>query len=144
MTTYNIYRNGAKIEEGLTEKDYTDTGLESNTEYSYQVSAVNEAGESPLSTALQVTTESIAVTGVTLNKTSTSIAAGANETLIATILPEDATDKGVVWTSSDETKATVDSTGKVTGIAEGTATITAKSHGDQAKTATCEVTIIAA
>ena len=45
-------------------------------------------------------------------------------TLSATITPEDATDKTITWSSSDEKVATVDA-GKVTGVAEGTATITA-------------------
>ncbi|MDV3428354.1 MAG: Ig-like domain-containing protein [Bacillota bacterium] len=144
MNTYNVYRNGQKIKDGLTEKNYTDIGLEPNTEYSYQVSAVNDKGESPLSTAIPGTTQSIEVTGINLNKTSTSIAVGANETLTATILPENATDKEVLWSSSDESKGTVDSTGKVIGIAEGTVTITAKAHGDQTKTASCEVTVTAA
>ena len=78
----------------------------------------------------------VAVTGVTLNKTSTEIIVGKNETLTATVAPDDATDKTVTWTSSDESIATVDENGKVTAVAEGTATITAQA-GD--KTATCTV-----
>lgn len=144
MNTYNVYRDGQKIKEGLTENNYTDTGLEANKEYNYQVSSVNEKGESPLSVAIKGTTKNIDITGITLNKASASIAVGANETLTATILPENATDKEVLWTSSDESKATVDSTGKVIGVAEGTVTITAKAHGDQTKTASCEVTVTAA
>lgn len=55
--TYNIYRDGDKIAEDLTETSYTDTDLEPNTTYEYQVSAQNETGESELSETISVTTE---------------------------------------------------------------------------------------
>lgn len=82
----------------------------------------------------------VAVTGVTLNKASTNIAVGANETLVATVAPATATNKAVTWSTSDATKATVDSTGKVVGVAAGTVTITVTTT-DGSKTATCAVTI---
>lgn len=80
-------------------------------------------------------------TSVTLNKTTTSIKVGANETLTATVTPEGAS-QTVTWTSSDDTKATVDANGKVTAVAEGTATITAKTANN--KSATCTVTVTTA
>lgn len=84
--------------------------------------------------------ESVAVTSVELNKTSTSITVGGTETLTATVKPDNATDKSVTWTSSDSTVATVEK-GVVTAVKAGEATITAKA-GD--KTATCAVTVTAA
>lgn len=80
-------------------------------------------------------------TSVTLNKTTTSIKVGANETLTATVTPEGAS-QVVTWSSSDDTKATVDASGKVTAVAEGTATITAKTANN--KSATCTVTVTTA
>lgn len=80
-------------------------------------------------------------TSVTLNKTTTSIKVGANETLTATVTPEGAL-QTVTWSSSDDTKATVDASGKVTAVAEGTATITAKTANN--KSATCTVTVTTA
>lgn len=68
---------------------------------------------------------------------------GGTVTLVATVEPETATNKNVTWSSSDETKATVDSSGKVTGVADGSAIITVKIV-DQNKTATCEVTVTTA
>lgn len=82
----------------------------------------------------------VAVTGVTLDKNTLSVAKGATATLTATVSPDNAGNKSVIWSSSDDTKATVDVTGKVTGVAAGSATITAKTV-DGAKTATCEVTV---
>ena len=66
----------------------------------------------------------VAVTGVTLNKTSTSIQVGGTETLTATVLPEDATNQNVTWKSDKPEIATVDANGKVTGVKAGEATVT--------------------
>lgn len=55
--TYNVYRDGVKIASGIKDTIYTDTGLEPNTTYMYQVSAENEYGESELSEPVTVTTE---------------------------------------------------------------------------------------
>ena len=67
---------------------------------------------------------------------------GASETLSATVAPADATDKSVKYSSSDEAIATVTPVqGKVTGIAVGTATITATTTNG--KTAVCEITVTA-
>ena len=82
-------------------------------------------------------------TGVTLNKTSTTIAVGASETLTATVTPDNATFKEVTWKSSNEAVATVDANGKVTGVAAGTATITATTAIEGSKKATCTVTVSA-
>ena len=79
----------------------------------------------------------VAVTGITLNQASATIGTGETLTLTYTITPENATNKTVTWTSSDETVATVEN-GVIKAIKAGEATITAKA-GD--KTATCAVTV---
>jgi len=68
----------------------------------------------------------IAVTSVSLNKTKLLLEEGDTETLSATVKPDDATDKTVTWTSSDNSIAIVDNSGKVTAVKEGSVTITAK------------------
>lgn len=70
------------------------------------------------------TDDTVAVTGVTVTPATTSLAVGANRQLTATVTPADATDKTGAWKSSDTSKATVSSTGLVTGVAAGSATIT--------------------
>lgn len=85
----------------------------------------------------------IPVTGISVSPTSTSVGVGGTVDLTATITPNNATDKAVTWTSSDETKATVSSSGVVTGVAAGDVTITATAHGDNTKTATCTITVTA-
>ena len=90
---------------------------------------------------ITVTGSDVAVTEVKITSTVTEVTAGETITLTAEVSPADATDKTVTWTSSNESVATVDSTGKVTGVAAGTATITAKA-GE--KTTTVDVTVKAA
>jgi uncharacterized protein YjdB len=83
------------------------------------------------------------VTGVTLNATSKSLTVGTAFTLTATLVPANATNKAVTWTSSNTAVATVDASGKVTAVKAGTATITVTTK-DGAKKATCAVTVKAA
>lgn len=81
------------------------------------------------------------VTKLTLNKTSVSVNKGTTYQLGATIRPLNATNKGVTWSSSNTKVATVTSAGKVTAVAAGSATITAKAKDGSGKSATCKVTV---
>ena len=81
----------------------------------------------------------IPVTGVSLDKTQITIKVGESETLTPTITPEDATNKKVSWTSSNDNVATVEE-GKVVGVQPGSVTITVTTE-DGAKTAECPVTV---
>ena len=85
-----------------------------------------------------VTNESVAVTGISLNKTSLTIQNGQTQTITATVSPSNATNKAVTWSTSNGNVASV-SGGKITAKAVGTATITAKTNNG--KTATCKVTV---
>ena len=85
----------------------------------------------------------IPVSSVSLDESAIELAVGENQTLTATVLPNDATNKSVTWESDDTDVATVEG-GLVTAIGEGTATITCKSAADNTKTATCAVTVTAA
>lgn len=84
--------------------------------------------------------KSVSVTEVGLNKTSTTLIEGETETLVATVMPENATDKSVVWESGNESAATVSQEGLVTAVGEGKATITVKAN-DGGFSASCEVTV---
>ncbi len=85
----------------------------------------------------------VAVTSVSV-KESTSIEVGATETLSATVGPDNASDKAVTWSSDDETFATVDQNGKVTGVAIGSTTIKATAHDGSGVYGSCTVTVTAA
>ena len=85
-----------------------------------------------------VTVKPILVTSISFNVTETSIKIGETTTISATVSPDNATDTTLIWTSSDETVATVEN-GVVTGVAVGSAIITA-ANGDV--TATCNVEVM--
>lgn len=97
-----------------------------------------KAGDKSASCTLTVAKQVIQVTEVSLNKTSLALTKGQSETLVATVKPENATNKTVTWNSSNTSIATVDQNGKVTAIAGGSATITAKA-GE--KSAECAVAV---
>ena len=82
----------------------------------------------------------VAVTGVTLDKTSLSIEAGQTAQLTATVQPGNADNQAVTWSSSDNNVVSVDATGKITANTKGSATITVTT-ADGGKTATCTVTV---
>jgi hypothetical protein len=83
---------------------------------------------------------SIAVTSITLDKTSAALAVGSTIQLTATIAPSDATNKKLSWSTSKASVAVVSATGLVSGISAGSATITATS-ADGGLTASCAVTV---
>ena len=128
----------------------TDIKAEGSTKDWLGKAGTEATGEKVLETAVPMTansddgvptawTAAIVVTSVTLDKTELALTVGdAAAQLKATVAPDNATDKTVTWTSDKPAVATVDATGKVTAVAEGEATITAKA-GD--KTATCKVTV---
>jgi len=82
----------------------------------------------------------IPVADITLNYEELTLISGDTIMLIATVQPNDATNKTVIWTSSNSAVATVNSEGMVTAIAIGEATITATIQ-DGNKTATCSVSV---
>ncbi len=84
------------------------------------------------------------VTKVELNKTSLTLDVNESDTLTATVTPDNATNKNVKWESSDTSVATVDVNGKVTAVAQGTATITVTAQDGSEEKATCSVTVNAA
>ncbi len=82
----------------------------------------------------------IHVTEVKLDKTDITKTEGETEQLTATVLPDNATNKAITWSSSDKNIATVDNKGLVTAIKKGTATITVTTT-DGNKTTTCKVIV---
>ncbi len=135
-------RNGLKIEAG-TFKDLRKNGGNTvwgeNEIKNYLVPGAEVSYDDTGN--IKVWTVTMPVSGVALDKTSAELQVGKTLTLTATVTPDNATDKAVAWTSSNDAVATVDANGVVTAKAEGTATITATAGG---KTATCTVTVKAA
>lgn len=82
--------------------------------------------------------DTIAVTSITINITDLTLVRTTSEEIKATVLPEDASNKKVTWTSNNNDIAQVDATGTIKAIAPGTVTITAKAGS---KTAECKVVV---
>lgn len=138
--TYKIYRNNTFLKEvsGLTA---TIDGLTPNTKYSFYVTETDGDDESAKSNVVEFTTAAIPVASITLDATTKTLAKGSTYQLTATILPANATNKTVTWSSSAPTIASVSTSGLITALKSGTATITAKTNNN--KTATCAVTVTA-
>ena len=81
------------------------------------------------------------VTSVTVSPTTKCLEVNGSVTLSVAVLPADADDKSVSWSSNNTSVATVDTEGKVTAKAVGTATITAASTTDATKSGSCVVTV---
>ena len=109
-----------------------------------QVTVTTANGGKTASCAVTVTEEvsSVPVVGVSLNKETLDLIIGQEETLIATIIPSNATNQNVTWSSDRETVATVSDTGKVTAVGVGDAVIMVITE-DGSKGITCTVTVTA-
>ncbi len=82
------------------------------------------------------------VTSITLSATAISIYSNDYKDITATVTPKDASDTGIVWTSSNESVAKVSGTGRITGVAPGTAVVTATARDGGGAKATCSVTVM--
>ena len=104
------------------------------------ITVVTNDGGFTANVNVKVSSDVVAVTGVTLNTTTLNLATKSSATLKATVAPSKASNKGLTWKSSNTNVATVDANGRVTGKSEGTATITVTTK-DGGYTATCKVTV---
>lgn len=98
----------------------------------------SDGGVTWQSTGTKATAENDSIEAISLSKTSLSLLIGETETLIATITPDDATEKDVSWETSNAAVVTV-SDGKIVAVSDGEATVTVKSK--DGKQATCTVTV---
>lgn len=107
------------------------------------ITCVSEDGNYEATCAVTVTNEAlVSVTGVSLNKKTLQMVVGNTATVTASVLPANASNKSVTWTSSNATTATVSSTGTISAKAEGVTTITCKTV-DGNFTAECYVVVSA-
>lgn len=123
-----------KIDLDLGVHEVTITVAESSGNTALEAIDIDETGY--LIDPLTILAESIS-----LDKTSLTLLEGTSEKLTATVLPEDATNKKVIWSSSDPSVAVVDENGNVIAIKEGQAVITATTTDSINLTATCNVTV---
>ena len=104
------------------------------------ITVTTEDNEFTATCEVTVTEKTIAVSSVSLNENEITLDKEETYQLIATVLPENASNKNVSWESSDDSVAIVDENGLVTAIAAGAATITVTTI-DGEFTAICIVTV---
>lgn len=137
MTVTATYDNNTS--EDVT-ADATFEGYDMSTAGTQTVTVSYTKADVTKTATYDITVNAVAVTGITLDKEALQLKVGKTKQLTATVEPDNATDKTVVWNSDDESVATVDG-GLVTAVAEGTATITVATP-DGAQSATCAVTVV--
>ncbi len=121
----------------LFKEEYTTPG-------SYIIGLAYKGVYIKMASAFNVTTTAppakVAVTSVALNKTTLSLRVGGSATLTPIVSPSNASNKSVMWKTSNARVASISAAGKVTAYGVGTATITAVTNNG-GKTATCKVTV---
>jgi len=108
--------------------------------YSITAVATDDKGDKTTSSPITIVVENVPVTGITLLQTFDSIGISTTTRLISTVEPSNATNKNVIWSSSDTSIATVSETGIVTGVADGSTTITVTTE-DGSFTGTSFITV---
>ena len=143
--TYSGFKNGETSSVLTTQPTISCSATSTNTpgEYDIIVSGANAKNYSFNYIKGKLTiVQRIYATGISLDQTSLTLTeTGQTATLTATIVPDEATNKDVTWSSSNAAVATVSSTGVVTAVSSGTAVITAKTADGTNLTAECNVTV---
>lgn len=116
--------------------------LQAGVTYFWRVRSTNEAGNSNYSTSWSFLTKStiIPVTGISITPATATLEITRSLQLSALVLPSNATNKAVTWSSSDPSIATVNATGLVTAVKSGSARISAKTL-DGNFTANSQITV---
>ena len=136
-TNQNVSWSSSDSSIASVDKNGVVTGIKEGT--AVITVTTEDGGYTATSTVTVEKSSVVPVTGVKLDKTTASIAVGETVTLTATVLPSDATNKNITWSTSNSKVATV-SNGVVKAVAAGNATITVTTE-DGSHTATCEVTV---
>ena len=123
-----------------TNESLSITGLTENSVYDIRVVASNNLNYSK-TINLKCSTAKTPVTSITVSPSTTSLNIGQTTSLTASVLPTTASNKSYTWSSGNTDVATVNSSGLVTAVKEGTALITATSNDDNNIKGTCVVNV---
>ena len=116
-------------------------GIPAGADYGEAIITAQTSNPSVYATCTVKVVAAILTTSLTLNKSEVSLNVGDEETLAVSGLPTNATNKTLVWTSSNPEVASVTSAGKVIGASKGTAVIRADSTDGSGKYVSCVVTV---
>lgn len=106
-----------------------------------KIEVTSENGKKTETYTVKLVRKWVNVTDISLNETEKTLMEGDTFQLEAKLMPENATNKAVTWSSLDDRVATVDENGLVTAVGEGKTSVSAVSVSGS-KTATCEITVI--
>ncbi len=98
-------------------------------------------GSGAKATCAVTVSDDVKVSSIALSRSALTLKVGASEKLTASLSPADATNKGVRWSSGNSPVATVDSSGRVSAVAPGSATITCAAADGSGAKATCAVVV---
>jgi len=129
------------VRQNTTSKSFSQSGLSASTTYTVKIEVTNRAGITGNTTkSITTSVATVPVSSISVSPSSMTLFVGETGNVSATVSPDSATDKSYTWSSNKTTVATVSSSGRVTAVAAGTATITATSTNGS-KTDTCTVTV---
>ncbi len=142
---YQVYRktgaNGTWAKIATTSAiSYKDTSAKGGTTYYYSIKSYNGTTTSSMRAGTPFKTLVIC-TSLTLNAKTINWPVGKSGSFKATVLPDNAVNKTLVWTSSKSSVATITQTGKLTAVGVGTTTITCKTTDGSNLSVTCKVTV---
>lgn len=129
------------IKSGNSDNKYAERGF-----YSFSGTSANPADINAINVSVssKAAINLVLVTGVSeisLNNTALNLKVNESASLMAVVKPENASNKKVLWSSSNTTVAEVDSSGRVTAKSVGTAAITAASESNPSVKVICTVTV---
>lgn len=142
----NLNDSKAEVDTGSNPANGT-TLTTSMTQVTFSYTYTSTFGDSSTQTTnanITVNPTIILVNSITIDsEPSAALHVGDTHQLTATVLPANATDKAINWTSSDISVATVSSTGLITALAVGNTTITAAAHDGSGVSNTCSIEVVA-
>ena len=137
-TNKNVTWSSSNTKVATVSSDGVVTGVKAG---SATITVKTVDGEFTSSCTVKVVTPKVNVTSVKVNKTEASLKTGNKEKIVATITPDNATNKEVIWTSSNDKVAIVDGNGEITAIGEGNAVISAISADNNSLLSTINVNV---
>ena len=149
LSTPNV--NGATIYYTLdnttpttSSSQYKSSGITIDKECTLKAFAIKEGYRESDVLTEKYTIKKTLISSISLNQSTASVRAKKTIQLTASVLPKNATDQSLTWSSSNTSIATVNSNGLVTGVSEGNVTITCKANDGSNKHATCKITVLSA
>lgn len=134
-----IFKNGSTSADAIVGANGFPEGVGMDKEGNIYYNASNNS-DTAKNGIYKIEMNNVAVSGINISSSAKAISIGKSFTLSSSVSPSDATNKDVMFSSSDTTVASVDKAGKVTGKKAGKAFITIKTVQGR-KTASCEVTV---